>query len=157
MAPDSDSDEEEPNEIPPAHDRLPTYIDPNADADFLKGEWGYIHTASDLWGCDLNAFEGEEWRRHIAVLAGHADQGLAPWRDDNTKRRDALLYAPVIRLAVYDQILGFRNPPQLRRHLIRSNAQDDVPVHKILGFDSIPHQNTIRNSLNDRMGSRMTE
>lgn len=68
MAPDSDSDEEEPNEIPPPHDRLPTYIDPNADADFLKGEWGYIHTANDLWGCDLNAFEDEEWRRHIAVL-----------------------------------------------------------------------------------------
>jgi hypothetical protein len=157
VAPDSDSDEGEPNEIPPPHDRLPTYINPNADADFLRGEWGFIHTANDLWGCDLNAFEGEEWRRHIAVLAGHADQGLAPWQDDNTKRRDALMYGPVIRLAVYDQILGFRNAPQLRRHLVRSNAQDDVPVHKILGFDSIPHQNTIRDSLNDRMGPRMTE
>jgi hypothetical protein len=35
VAPEPDSDEEEPNEIPPPHERLPTYVDPNADADFL--------------------------------------------------------------------------------------------------------------------------
>jgi len=40
----------------------------DADDDFLRGEWGFIHTANELWGCDLNAFEGKEWRRHIAVL-----------------------------------------------------------------------------------------
>lgn len=152
---DSDSNEKESKEIPPPRSRLQTYIDPNADSEFLKGEWGFIHAANDLWGCDLNGFKVDEWRRHIAVLTG--DQGLAPWKDDSTKRRDALLYDPVVRLAVYDQILGFRNAPQLRRHLVRSNAQNDVPVHKILGFDSILHQNTIRGSLNDRMGPRMTE
>jgi hypothetical protein len=133
------------------------YADPAADADFLKGEWGFLNAASDLTKGNLNPFGAEEWPRHIAVLVGAVDWTNPPYQDDNSKRRDAILYGKIVRLAVYNQIIGFKNAPQLRSHLLRSKTQDEAPVHEILGFDSIPHQNTIRDAFNDRMGRAIQE
>jgi len=143
--------------LPPVHKRVHEYVDPASDADFLKGRWGYLHAASDLPQDSLNPFDGEKWPRHIAVLAGHVDWTNPPYEDDNSKCRDAILYGKIVRLAVYNLIIGFKNPPQLRSLLLRSKAQDEVPVHKILGFDSIPHQNTIWKAFNERMGRTMQE
>jgi len=149
--------EQEAKQLPPPHERVQEYVDPGSDADFLKGRWGFLHAASDLPQDGLNPFDGEKWPRHIAVLAGHVDWTKPPYEDDNSKRRDAILYGKIVRLAVYNQIIGLKNTPQLRSHLLRSKTQDEVPVHRILGFDSIPHQNTIRKAFNERMGRTMQE
>lgn len=149
-------DDDGDSHLPPPHERLEEYVTLNSDADWLKGEWGYRHAASDLNDTAPNPFGDSDWYHHIAVLVGHVDWAYPP-HDDNSKRRDAILYMKMMRLAVYYEMMGFKNPPQLVSHLRRSNMRDDIPIHKIFGFDSIPHQNTIRKTFNERFGRAAQE
>jgi hypothetical protein len=98
----------------------------------------------------------DEWTRHIAVLVSNLSHVL-PEFEDPYKGSGALDFRDLVRLEVYNQILGFKNAPQLRRHLIRSNARQDFPVHEVLGLESIPHQNTIRNAQQERFGPGASE
>jgi len=98
----------------------------------------------------------DDWIRHIAVLVSNLAHILPPF-EDPYDGSGALDFRDLVRLEVYNQILGFKNAPQLRRHLIRSNARHDFPVHKVLGLESIPHQNTIRDAQQERFGPGASE
>jgi hypothetical protein len=121
-------------------ERVNRYFDPQAE------NWTEpMYPAMDMPGGPLRKpiDPADEWIRHIAVLVAQLGHILPPF-DDPYDGSGSLDFSDVIRLEVYNQIMGFRNPPQLRRHLMRSRAQHDFPVHEVLGLDSIPHQNTIR-------------
>jgi len=98
----------------------------------------------------------DEWPRHIAVLVSNLAHILPPFKDPY-EGSGALDFRDLVRLEVYNQILGFKNAPQLCRHLIRLNARHDFPVHEVLGLESIPHQNTIRKAQKNRFGPGPSE
>jgi len=134
-------------------ERLNYYLDPQAD--------NFTHPmfpGMDLPGGPLRKpiGPGDEWIRHIAVLVAQLGHILPPF-EDPYDGSGALDFPDVIRLEVYNQIMGFRNPPALRRHLMRSKAQHDFPVHEVLGLNSIPHQNTIRKAQQQRFGPGASE
>ena len=98
----------------------------------------------------------DEWTRHIAVLVSNLAH-ILPLFEDPYDGSGAVDFRDLVRLEVYNQILGFKNAPQLRRHLIRSNSRHDFPVHEVLGLESIPHQNTIRKAQQKRFGPGASE
>jgi len=122
-----------------------TWTEPMYPAMDMPG--GPLHTPLD---------PDDEWTRHIAVLVSNLAHVL-PGFEDPYEGSGALDFPDLVRLEVYNQIMGFRNAPQLRRHLFRSNARHDFPVHKVLGLDSIPHQNTIRDAQQERFGPGASE
>ena len=129
-----------------APERVSHYVDPQAET-FTEP----IVPAMDLPGGPLRTpiDPADHWIRHIAVLVAQLGYILPPF-EDPYDGSGSLDFSDVVRLEVYNQIMGFRNPPQLRRHLIRSRSQHDFPVHEVLGLDSIPHQNTIRKAQKKR-------
>jgi len=139
-------------------ERVGDYLDPYAESAWVQGEGKYFCPAMDLR--TEAPFDGkigpEDWQDHIAVLVGQLDLVL-PDFEDQYEGTGALNFTDVVRLEVYNQILGFKNAPQLRSHLLRSTGRDDFPVHKIFGFEEIAHQNTIRKARKRRFGPGPTE
>lgn len=78
----------------------------------------------------------DEWTRHIAVLVSNLLYVLYDF-EGPYKRSGALDFRDLARLEVYNTILGFKNTPQVRRHLIRSNTRQDFPVREVLGLEHI--------------------
>lgn len=127
-------------------ERVSDYFNPQAE------NWTEpMFPAMDMPGGPLRTpiDPADEWTRHIAVLVSNLTHVL-PDFEDPYESDSALDFRDLVRLEVYNQILGFKNAPALRRHLFRSKAQEDMPVHKLLGFEEIPHQNTIRKAQNER-------
>lgn len=103
---------------------------------------------------DLDIEEGEdlpEWRtNHIAYVIAMVGEKIGPL-NDQYDRSDALPLSSVICAEIYRQATGIKNYPQLISHLRRKKHRDNIPVHKMLGFESIPHDNTLRTAAEERL------
>lgn len=127
---------------------LDDFLDPDGD------ESPYLGFPGALTQDDLGVEEGEkipEWRRnHVAYVVGMLGEEIKPL-DDRYDRDDSLPFRAVVCAEIYRQITGIKNHPQLVSHLRRKKHRDDVPLYKMLGFESIPHPNTLREATGRRL------
>lgn len=139
-------------------DRAEEYLDPATDSVYVEGKGRFMMAAMDMptEKLKLPLCPEDEWSQHIAVLVSLLEYAL-PDIEDPYDGTGALEFIDMLRLEVYDQIMGFENAPQLRSHLMRSDAQHDYPVHRVLGLDDIPHTNTIREARQERFDRTASE
>ena len=88
----------------------------------------------------------------LALIRRKLSELPDPYEDSN-----ALPFPSVILAEIYRQITGIRNYPQLVGHFRRQTYQANVPIHKRLGFESIPGVNTLRKASKERFTRRTNE